>query len=487
MNEIGYSVFEDCSSLTSIQLPASVNEIGSFAFSGCSKLISIKLPVSLNRIDGYVFEGCRSLTSIELPGGVNEIESGAFEDCINLKEINVDGNNINYESKDGILYDKNQTKLICCPQGKAGDIVIPASVTSTGESVFSGCSSLTEINVDGNNVKYTSKDGILYDKNQTELICCPQGKAGDIVIPASVTIIGRQAFIGCSKLTSIELQEGVSQIWWGAFTNCSSLSEIKLPESLTSIMPDAFSGCKDLTLLVYKGSYAETYALEEGLTYRYIDDSNDCSHTFQTTIVKATTKKNGSITKTCTKCGERTKEIIYAATTIKLSKTSYTYNKKNHKPSVTVKDNKGKILKNKKDYTVTYPKAMKNVGSYTITIKLKGNYKGTVKKTFQIIPKGTQISKITPKKKGFALKWKKQTLQTTGYEIAYSTNKKFTKKTTETITIGKNKAVSITVSKLKARKKYYIKIRTYKKIKLDGKSKKLYSSWSKVKTVTTKK
>lgn len=110
-----------------------------------------------------------------------------------------------------------------------------------------------------------------------------------------------------------------------------------------------------------------------------------------------------------------------------------------------------------------------------------------MKKTFQIIPKGTQISKITPKKKGFALKWKKQTLQTTGYEIAYSTNKKFTKKTTETITIGKNKAVSITVSKLKARKKYYIKIRTYKKIKLNGKSKKLYSSWSKVKTVTTKK
>lgn len=85
---------------------------------------------------------------------------------------------------------------------------------------------------------------------------------------------------------------------------------------------------------------------------------------------------------------------------------------------------------------------MKNVGSYTVAIKLKGNYKGTVKNTFQIVPKGTQISKITPKKKGFALKWKKQAVQTTGYEIVYSTDKKFTEKTTKTAVIGKNKTVS---------------------------------------------
>lgn len=200
-----------------------------------------------------------------------------------------------------------------------------------------------------------------------------------------------------------------------------------------------------------------------------------------------TASKNGSITKTCTKCGEQSRENIYAAKNIKLSKTSCTYNGKNQKPSVIVKDRKGKILVNKKDYTVTCPKAMKNVGSYTVAIKLKGNYKGTVKNTFQIVPKGTQISKITPKKKGFALKWKKQAVQTTGYEIVYSTNKKYTKKTTGSIVIGKNKTVSRTLSKLKAGKKYYVRIRTYKTIKLNGKSKKLYSAWSKIKTVATYK
>ena len=127
------------------------------------------------------------------------------------------------------------------------------------------------------------------------------------------------------------------------------------------------------------------------------------------------------------------------------------------------------------------------MGSYTVTLKLKGKYSGTLKKAFQILPKGTEISKITPKKKGFTVKWKKQAAQTTGYEITYSTSKSFTKKTTETAAIGGNKTVSKSVSKQKAGKKYFVKIRTYKTLKVNGKSKKLYSSWSKVKTVTTKR
>lgn len=292
-----------------------------------------------------------------------------------------------------------------------------------------------------------------------------QGNDTELVIPAEingkrVTGIGDSAFSGCSSLTGIEL-----------------------PADLTSIGDSAFSGCDDLVLLVYKSSYAEKYAKKYSLNYRYI---NDCSHAWDTDIVKATTKKNGSITKTCTECAKQTTETIYAVKNIKLSQTSYTYNGKSQKPSVTVKDRKGKALKNKTDYTVTYPKNMKNVGNYTVTIKLKGNYKGTVKKTFQIIPKGTTISKITPKKKGFALKWNKQAVQTTGYEVAYSTNKDFTKKATGTITVGKSKTVSKSVSKLKAKKKYYVKIRTYKAVKINGKAKKLYSAWSKIKTVITK-
>lgn len=169
-----------------------------------------------------------------------------------------------------------------------------------------------------------------------------------------------------------------------------------------------------------------------------------------------------------------------------LSRVSYTYNGKVQQPNVTVKDSRGKILKIKTDYTISFPKGMKNVGRYTVTITLKGNYKGTIKKTFDIIPKGTAISKVTAKKNGFTVKWKKQTLQTNGYEIAYSTSSKFSKKNTKTLVVKKRKTTSKTIFNLKAKKKYYVRIRTYKTAKVNGKSTKIYSAWSKAKTVKTK-
>lgn len=205
-------------------------------------------------------------------------------------------------------------------------------------------------------------------------------------------------------------------------------------------------------------------------------------HDYAKSVSPASVKRNGSVTKTCTECGKKTTAVIYKPNTIKLSKTRLTFNNKNQKPSVIVIDSKGKTLSSKTDYTVSYPKTMKKVGQYTVTIKFKGNYCGTVKKKFTIVPKGTSISKITSKKKGIILKWKKQTAQTTGYEIAYSTDSKFSKKNTKIVPVGKNKTTSKSVSKLKDKKKYYVRIRTYKKIG----GRKYYSDWSKVRNVNTK-
>ena len=94
---------------------------------------------------------------------------------------------------------------------------------------------------------------------------------------------------------------------------------------------------------------------------------------------------------------------------------------------------------------------------------------------------------MTAKKKGFTVKWKKQSSQTSGYEIAYSTSRKFAKKNTKTATVKKSRKTSTSVSKLKAKKKYYVRIRTYKTVKANGKSVEIYSGWSKAKKVTTKK
>ena len=207
-------------------------------------------------------------------------------------------------------------------------------------------------------------------------------------------------------------------------------------------------------------------------------------------LTRATTTKDGKrvYTYRCSVCGKqytKTAQTYYKVSNIKLSKTAYTYNGKVQKPSVTVKDSKGKALKNGTDYTVSYPKGMKNVGKYTVKVTLKGNYSGSKSMTYNINPKGTSVSKVTAAKKGFKVTWKKQATQTTGYQVQYSTSSKF--KSAKTVTISKNKTTSKSVGKLSAKKKYYVRVRTYKTVKIGGKSVKLYSGWSKAKSVTTKK
>ena len=105
---------------------------------------------------------------------------------------------------------------------------------------------------------------------------------------------------------------------------------------------------------------------------------------------------------------------------------------------------------------------------------------------FTFAPKGVSIKKLTATSKGFKVTYGKGS-NNTGYEIQYSTSKKFTKSTTKSVTISKAKTTSKTISKLKAKKTYYVRIRTYKTVKVNGKSVKVYSDWSSAKSVKTKK
>lgn len=178
----------------------------------------------------------------------------------------------------------------------------------------------------------------------------------------------------------------------------------------------------------------------------------------------------------------KTVETYYYPKTMTLAKTSYTYTGKAIKPAVTIKDRKGNVIP-ASNYTVKYSNNTK-VGKATVKITFKGSkYEGTMSKTFKINPKSTSLSKLTAKSKGFTVKWKKQATQTTGYQIQYSTSSKFTSNTTKTVTISKTGTTSKTISKLKSKKKYYVRIRTYKTVS----GTKYYSSWSKAKSITTKK
>ena len=210
------------------------------------------------------------------------------------------------------------------------------------------------------------------------------------------------------------------------------------------------------------------------------------THTWNSGTVtkKASLTTNGVKTYTCKSCKATKTEAIPKVSNIKLSKTAYTYNGKVQRPGVTVKNSKGKALKST-DYKISYPKGMKNVGKYTVKVTLKGNYSGTKSLSYNINPKGTSVSKVKAAKKGFKVTWKKQATQTSGYQVQYGTSSKFKK--AKTVTISKNKTTSKSVGKLSAKKKYYVRVRTYKTVKIGGKSVKLYSGWSKAKSVTTKK
>ncbi|MCM1568461.1 MAG: hypothetical protein NC081_03315 [Roseburia sp.] len=240
--------------------------------------------------------------------------------------------------------------------------------------------------------------------------------------------------------------------------------------------------------LTKKINYSQKISLEAGTWYllvekyntgKYSFSVNTHSHTYKEYITKATPSANGKVVQKCSGCGKvKSTQTIYRIKKVTLSAADYTYNGKAKKPSVTVKDSKGKKI-SASNYTVTYESGRKKVGSYKVTVKFKGNYTGTVTKTFKINPPKTQITKLTAQKKGFKITVKKQTTQTFGYQIQYATNKNFKNAILETISNSKNSAV---YKGLKAERKYYVRVRTYKTV--DGK--KYYSDWSAVKTVKTK-
>ena len=191
---------------------------------------------------------------------------------------------------------------------------------------------------------------------------------------------------------------------------------------------------------------------------------------------KETITKNGL---TFTK--EKNITIVSTPKTKSLSTKTYTYNNKVRTPEVKIINNLGRTLAKDKDYKLNYQQGRKNVGTYYVEITYINDYKNINKEKlyFTINPKSTNITSLTKGKKSITIKIKKQQTQTTGYQIMYSQNKNF--KNSKTTKIS-NKTTKKTIKNLKAKKKYYTKVRTYKVI--NGKT--YYSDWSKVKQVKTK-
>ena len=256
VTSIGNYAFENCKSLTSIEISSNVTIIGDDAFAYCTNLTSIEIPSSVTSIGSSAFLDCTNLTSIEIPSSVTSVGYYAFSECTSLNSINVDKSNQKYSSEDGILFDKDKKELIRYPTGKKEkEYNIPSSVTRIEWAAFSGCTSLTSIEIPSS----VTSIGFAAFGSCTNLT--------RIEIPSSVTRIGSSAFHSCTSLTRIEIQSSVTsiKIEGGAFAYCTSLTSIEIPSGVTSI-GNAFYGCTSLNSInVDKDN--QLYSSEDGILF----------------------------------------------------------------------------------------------------------------------------------------------------------------------------------------------------------------------------
>lgn len=245
VKSIGENAFRVCNNIDSVIIPNSINSIGSCAFSN-SSIKSISLPSSVNYIGEWSFRYCFGLTNFYVPSTLTHIDFAALYGCWFMQNINVDANNPNYSSINGVLYNKLGDTLICCPGAKQGAFFVTSNVNYIADLAF--CyGNLSAINVDANNINYSSLDGILYNKIMDTLIACTTQKTGSVIIPTSVSHIYWSSFFQCNQLSSVAIPSSVSSIGDFAFAYCDGLTSINIPNSITQISMGAFYDCPGLT------------------------------------------------------------------------------------------------------------------------------------------------------------------------------------------------------------------------------------------------
>ena len=316
-NRAPWSRIEIMNALKSVIIKNGVTKIGDYAFFGCDKPTSVWIPNSVVSIGQSAFFGCKGLEKVTIPEGVTSIGNSAFSYCTGISTIE-----------------------------------ISSSVDSIGSMAFSDCTSLKDFIVDSDNATYSSTDGTLLNKDETELICCPAGKEGLYSIPDGVVKIGAFALTGCNGLTGVSIPVGVSEIGGYAFESCTGLTSIVIPSSVTRIESNVCYKCSKLSKIYFIGTQEQWNSI-----YKYSTNSE----LLRASIVYV----------------DNAKSLSYAEVT-KIPNQKYTG--RAVKPNFEVQ-HLCKVLEKGKDYTVSYFDNV-NAGTATAKVSRAGEYTGSVSASF---------------------------------------------------------------------------------------------------------
>ena len=264
ITDIPDSAFWGCETLVDVALPQTLRTIGKGAFGQCVNLTRINIPEGVTSIGDSAFLMCGSLTRLTIPDSVTSIEGNPFRHL--AAEIMVSPQNPAISVVDGVVFNKDGTRLIACPSNKAGAYAIPQGVLEIGTHAFENCNDLTDVStpasvasIVGNpfdfaqlelklapeNPDFSLIDGVLFDQTGTRLLVYPCGRPGD----------------------TYEVPEGTVEIGEFAFAGCQQLSAVTIPESVTVIGSNSFWNCENLRLYVWDGSYAQRYAREHRMDF----------------------------------------------------------------------------------------------------------------------------------------------------------------------------------------------------------------------------
>ena len=254
---IDYSAFADCNNLYEIEIPQGVVNIGEKAFARLDNLKNIDIPDSVTNITTLAFYRCNGLVSVQVPGSVTAIKNGTFRECNNLKKVILN---------EGVTKIDGSAFIFC---SSLEQIKLPQSLVSIGSGAFDNCTSLISVELPDNaiissdtfkecknlsdivisdtNNNYIVKNGILYNKNMTRILCYPAGiKDTEFSVPDTVKTIGDFAFYGAKVLESVDIPDSVIAINTNAFGECSGLKEVVIPDSVTSMGEAVFCKCTSL-------------------------------------------------------------------------------------------------------------------------------------------------------------------------------------------------------------------------------------------------